>query len=627
MTTSVRLAFIFLGVFLYACTPSKTDVSEKDNDTQGALVGSDAVASEEGKTRPNVLLIITDDQGYGDLGHTGNDVIETPTLDELFHQGVSFDRFYVSPVCAPTRASLLTGKHYLSTGVFHVTRGQEKMHAQNTTLAELLKAQGYRTALFGKWHNGLQFPHDPVGQGFDEFYGFSAGHLSEYYDNYLYHSSIDSQTQRVKYTGYVADVITDEALRFVKQDSEAASPFFAMLSFNTPHGPFQVPDHYFQKYKDKGMKDVDASIYGMVENIDDNVKRVLDALDERGELDNTIVLYMSDNGAAFPDGQSRYNAGLRGHKGLVDEGGVRSPFVIHWPDAGLAAKEVMPITQHIDVVPTLLSLLDIDFDPESFDGRDLSVLMEQDNAPWEPRNVYSHRFRISADPSVPAVQLTPAAIRTQQHLAMAGENGIWQLYDLLDDPGQTRDLAKEKVQLLSDLKAQYETWFKEITQAHGEYTTIPVEVGHLGRDTVELPAHEGLIKQDLAYKHGMGWSHDWLIPTSQEKGSAHWPLNVVSEGNYAVQVDYTTAGEAYSGEIQVLSPRGKLVKTQVPSFVSETLSTDRQYFTNEAPDLTWKTIEMGELSLSEGEQSLEIEFSKDESNREIWIKQVRLVKR
>ncbi len=605
---------VLISMLTLACTPADTEQQIK----------SDAEATQSNNSKPNILLILTDDQGYGDLGFNGNTMIETPTLDQLFEQGVSFDRYYVSPVCAPTRASLLTGKHYLSTGVFHVTRGGEKMHPESLTLAELLKPEGYRTGLFGKWHNGLQYPHSPDGQGFDEFYGFSAGHLSEYFDNYLSQSDANHSKQRVKYEGYVADAITDKAIEFVSRDNQ--QPFFAMLSFNSPHGPFQSPEAEFQKYKSKGLNDVDASIYAMVDNIDENVQRTLDALASKGRLDNTIVLFMSDNGPAFPNGQSRFNAGLTGHKGLVDEGGVRSPLVISWPGKKISTRRVMPITQHIDIVPTLLSFAGVSYDSEQFDGKDLSPLLLQEQAPWQERALYTHRFQISENSSADPVHPIPGAVRTQKFTALVGENGIWRLYDLEEDPNQTVDLANEFPEILADYKARYLDWYEQITAEHGPYTTLAIELGHVGHDEVILPAHESLIINNLNYAHGAGWSHDWLIPNAQDTGTAYWPLKVVNAGRYKLVVDYATDGQTFAGDILAKIGDDERVSTHIEPFKSEKLSGDRQYFTNEAPDLTWAELELGEFELAEGEQDLKIMFSKDQNNQEIWIKQAKLIK-
>jgi len=234
---------------------------------------------------PNVLIIITDDQGWGDVGVHGNDSISTPVLDQLALESVSFDRFYVSPVCAPTRASLLTGRYHLRTGTSWVTHRLEVMRSNEYTLAESLRDHGYVTACIGKWHNGSQYPNDPMGQGFDEFIGFKAGHWNNYFNTTLEHNNNPIKTE-----GYIADVLTGHAIDFIRNNSQ--NPFLCYLSYNTPHGPFQVPDKYFNKYKESGFDDKTACIYGMCENIDDNVGRVLSELDNLDLRDNTIVIFL-----------------------------------------------------------------------------------------------------------------------------------------------------------------------------------------------------------------------------------------------------------------------------------------------------------------------------------------------
>ncbi|MFC4701577.1 arylsulfatase [Glaciecola siphonariae] len=609
------VAISLMSSILLACTPVNNP-----NDGQQTQTSS--------QQPPNILLILTDDQGYGDLGYTGNDIIETPTLDELHKQGVSFNRFYVSPVCAPTRASLLTGKHYLSTGVFHVTRGGEKMHSDNDTLAELLKPAGYKSGLFGKWHNGLQYPHDPIGQGFDEFYGFSAGHLSEYYDNYLHQSTAKAKTERVQYAGYVADAITDKAIDFIERSAQNNHAFFSMLSFNTPHGPFQAPGALFEKYKAKGLSDVNASIYGMVENIDINIQRVLDTLDNLELLDNTIVLFMSDNGPAFPAGQSRYNAGLKGHKGLVDEGGVRSPLIISWPSKLSKKRAIVPVTQHIDIVPTLLSLANIPYDQTRFDGKDLSPLMFEQDSDWPNRALYTHRFQISKDSSADPIHPIPGAVRTQKFTALVGENGVWKLFDIEADPEQTTDLSAQMPEILADYKQKYLSWYQDITAAHGPYTTLPVELGHSQDEIVELPAHEGLIRSNMKYAHGAGWSHDYLLPTSEEVGEVYWPLKVLTPGPYQVLVDYATeGGDVHAGSVQISAGSQTLELSNIAGFEAQNLSTPRQYYTDEAPDLTWSSLDMGVIDLAAGVQELQVRFAKDSGGKDLWVKQVTLSKK
>ncbi len=273
-----------------------------------------------GDERPHVLVILTDDQGWGDLSLHGNPDVETPRLDALAHSGARFDRFYVAPLCSPTRAAFLTGRDSLRGGVWWVTRGKETLRAEEVTLPEVLRDAGYRTAMVGKWHNGEHFPYSPEGQGFDTFFGFRAGHWNNYFDTWLLRG-----TERVETKGYINDVLTDEALRLLDEEDEA--PLFLYVAYNTPHSPFQVPDADFDRVKARGLDDRTAAAFAMVENIDANVGRLLDGLVERDLADDTIVVFFGDNG---PNGE-RFNGGMRGTKGSVHEGGVRVPCFISWP--------------------------------------------------------------------------------------------------------------------------------------------------------------------------------------------------------------------------------------------------------------------------------------------------------
>ncbi|MGK2863175.1 MAG: sulfatase-like hydrolase/transferase, partial [Chitinophagaceae bacterium] len=262
--------------------------------------------------KPNVILVLTDDQGWGDLSLHGNPWVETPNLDKLARSGGRFNHFYVSPLCAPTRASILTGRYHLKTNVVSVSKGLEIMDTEETTLAELFKANGYNTGIFGKWHNGEHYPNRPNDQGFDEFLGFCAGHLSNYFSTDLNYNGKDVKTK-----GYITDVLTDAALKFIEANKQ--SPFFCYIPYNAPHTPHQVPDKYFNKYKAKGLDNELASIYGMVENVDDNIGRLVHFLKKNQLEENTIIIFMSDNG---PNG-IRYNGAMKGIKGSVHEGGVR----------------------------------------------------------------------------------------------------------------------------------------------------------------------------------------------------------------------------------------------------------------------------------------------------------------
>lgn len=382
----------------------------------------------DNSNHPNILLIMTDDQAYGDLSYTGNTVLETPALDQLAKTGVFADHFYVSPVCAPTRASLLTGRYHQKTGVSGVTRGREDMRLDEETMADVLKSFGYQTGIFGKWHNGAHYPYHPLGRGFDEFVGFTSGHWSNYFNTTIEKNGTEFQTE-----GYLPDVLTNEAINFIDNCIKKKKPFFCYLPYQTPHTPLQVPDHYFEKYKAKGIDDFNASIYGMCENIDDNVQRLLTRLEQLQVKDNTIVVFLSDNGPL----NFRFNNGLKGRKGMLDEGGVRVPFILNWPKNNSAGKVITAPLAHIDLLPTLLELIGKEYKfKKEIDGESFAKLITS-NAEMNPRNIYgewSGKERVLYDPYL-----------------MIGEA----LYDIRKDPNQKTNIREQNPDLYHQLKKDY----------------------------------------------------------------------------------------------------------------------------------------------------------------------------
>lgn len=384
--------------------------------------------------RPNVLLILTDDQGYGDLSFYDNDSIQTPNLDQLAAESIRFERFYVSQVCAPTRASLLTGRYHPRTGVTGVTARREVMRSEETTLAEILQVAGYRTGIFGKWHNGEQYPNNPNGQGFGTFVGFSAGHWNNYFDTKLMRNQEEIETK-----GYLPDVLTEEAITFMnKQKSE---PFFCYLAYNTPHSPMQVPDRYFDRVKARGLTDYNSAAYGMVENIDDNIGRVLQSLDDQGLLDNTIVIFLTDNG---PNGE-RFNGGMKGWKGHYDEGGVRVPFFLRHPD--WKAKTVDQLAAHIDVLPTVLNLCNVSLpDSLQLDGRNLMPLLMNEATDWSERHIYSFRHGAPFTPH-------PGAVRSTQYRWVLSSDSSIALYNMQNDFGQTTNIAADYPTIVARIRS------------------------------------------------------------------------------------------------------------------------------------------------------------------------------
>ena len=536
--------------------------------------------------RPNIVMIVTDDQGYGDLGSTGNPHLSTPHLDRLARESVVFDRFFVSPVCAPTRASLLTGRYHLRTGTWGVTGGRETMRGDEVTLAEVLKANGFRTGAFGKWHNGAHVPSTPRAQGFDEFFGFRGGHWNLYFDADLEHNG-----RPVKSQGYIADVLTEAALRFI--DVNRQQPFFCYLAFNTPHSPLQVPDEYFDAFTRRGLDATLASIYGMVANIDDNVGRLLARLDELRLRDDTIVIFLSDNG---PQGD-RYNAGMRGRKGTVHEGGGRVPFFVRWPPR-LPVRRVDRIAAHIDVLPTLVDLLRLPApNGKPLDGRSLRPLLEGNAAGWPDRSLFTHQARPDNPPNT-----YPGAVRTQRY-RLVNEGKGWQLFDMEADPAQKTDIAAANSTIVRDLSAAYASWFAEVSRS--AFVRPPIEVGHASEDPIELEAPDAVLAGVTFKNSRQGYANDWIAGWTSADGAASWDIDVVRPGRYEVSLAYVCNEEDAGSRIQVTAGRASTEAVVKATAIRPIFLPHRepgQYYRS----LVWSELPAGTLRLDRGRTRLEV---------------------
>ncbi|CAN5902008.1 arylsulfatase [soil metagenome] len=452
-----------------------------------AIVLGAISAPADGSEPPNVVLIMTDDQGHGDLGAHGNPILRTPNLDRFTEQSVKIDDFYVSPVCAPTRASLMTGRYNYRTGAVDTYLGRAMMHPDEVTIAEMLKGGGYRTGIFGKWHLGDNAPMRPQDQGFDEVlvhFGGGIGQPSDppvpggssYFDPVLQHNGEQIQTE-----GYVSDVITTAAINFFEEPAE--QPFFVYLSFNAPHTPLQVAEQDLAPYLEMDLshdqfpdigqplpgeadQETTAKIYGMVTNIDDNVGRLLEALEDRGLADNTLVIFLTDNGPQ----QVRYNSGLRGRKGSVYEGGIRVPFYLRWPGKLEAGQVVEEHAAHIDVVPTLLAACGVSPPEEvELDGRNLLPLLEGTADDWPDRTLYFQWHR--GDEPEPfrgfaARDSRYKLVRAEQR-PLNKQEPTFELFDIQADPFEQFDIAEENPEVVDRLRSEYEQWFRDVSSIRG----------------------------------------------------------------------------------------------------------------------------------------------------------------
>ncbi len=567
--------------------------------------------------RPNVLLIMTDDQGFGDVASHGNPHISTPVHDRLAAGGARFERFFVSPVCAPTRASLLTGRYSLRTGVHGVTRGYETMRSEEYTLAEALRDAGYATGAFGKWHNGRHIPNHPNGQGFDEFVGFCGGHWNRYFDPNLEHNGLPTTTP-----GYVADVLTDAALRFI--DEHAERPWFCYVPYNTPHSPWRVPEEYWKRYSGMGLDEKAQCAYAMVENIDWNLGRLLAKLDETELTDRTIVVFLSDNGA----NSDRFNAGMKGRKASVDEGGVRVPLFFRYPPLVPPRTHIRQIAAHIDLFPTILELCGVPLPNKlPLDGRSLVPLLVGRDVGWADRPIFAERFR-----SGQTVEQTRGSVRTTRWRAVYAPRAGWQLFDMRVDPGQERDVAQQHPQVVEQLARQYRQWFKSTGADKLGYHPLPI--GHPARAQYQLPANEAL----LTPGHGphikytgptpSGFANCWITGWSSGDAYPRWQLDVLGGGRFGVELEYALQPHNVPARIAVEVGDQRLEKTlHQAHHVPLVPKADRFVpSTGYREKASWAWMKMGTIQLQPGVTDLVVRAAHVTGGASIELKSVRLTR-
>jgi arylsulfatase A-like enzyme len=442
--------------------------------------------------RPNIVLVMTDDQGYGDLACHGNPVLRTPHLDALHAQSLRLTNYHVSPTCAPTRAALLTGRYSNLAGPWHTIQGRSILHHNETTLAETLRAAGYRTGIFGKWHLGDNYPSRPQDKGFDEVLIHGGGGIwqtPDHFGNDYFDDTYRHNGKLEKFTGFCTDVFFGQAQQFIQQASRAKQPFFCYLPTNAPHSPMWAPADKQARYQNvQGLKE--AGFYGMIENIDDNVGRLRQYLATAGLAENTIFIFTTDNGTAA--GAQVFNADMRGAKGSAYEGGHRVPFFLHWPAGGFSRGRDLPqLTAHIDVLPTLLDLTQVPRGaaPLPLHGRSWASLLHGRGQLWPVRTVV-----VDSQREEELLPWRQAAVMTDRwRLVSPGPGGPaepkrLELYDILADPSQKTDLAAQQPAIVAQLRSDYETWWQTVAARAREYARIII--GDPRENPVRLTAHD-----------------------------------------------------------------------------------------------------------------------------------------
>jgi arylsulfatase len=421
--------------------------------------------------RPNIILLLTDDQGYGDLSCHGNPVLKTPNLDRLHAEGRRFTDFHVSPTCAPTRSALLTGRHEFKNGVTHTIYERERLTMNATTLAQVLKTAGYTTGIFGKWHLGDEPERWPSRRGFDEMFIHGGGGIGQTYPgscgdapgNRYFDPAILHNGRFEKTTGYCTDIFFGEALKWMDAQRAAGRPFFVYLTPNAPHAPLDVPPEYAARYAGKVAPNV-AKFFGMIANIDDNVGRLLAKLEEWKLDRDTLVIFINDNGTAT--GEGVFNAGMRGKKGTPWLGGTRAASFWRWPGT-FTPGEVKAMTRHIDVFPTLAQIAGANLTPEisrQVEGRSLLPLLKDANAPWPDRTLVTHVGRWERSRAAESKYRHVSIRNTRWQLVSDAKDGSrqWQLFDLANDPGQRNDVVAQHPEVVQELNAAYDIWWDSI---------------------------------------------------------------------------------------------------------------------------------------------------------------------
>ena len=480
--------------------------------------------------RPNVVLVITDDQGYGDVGAHGNTMIRTPNLDRLHAQSIRLTDFHVDPTCSPTRSALMSGRYSTRTGVWHTIMGRSLMSTEEVTLAELFKSGGYRTGMFGKWHLGENHPCRPMDQGFDEaFYhgGGGVGNGPDYFGNDYFDDTYFRKGKPEKVTGYCTDVWFQNAMTFIRKNQDR--PFFVYLSTNAPHGPYRVDEKYSQPYLEKGVPQTMANFYGMITNIDENMGRLVTRLKQWGLEDNTILIFMTDNGSAA-GWRSRakdqgtwkgFNAGMRAGKGSEYDGGHRVPLFIRWPAGKIGGgRDVDTLAAHIDVLPTLADLCNLKR-PQGpkLDGTSLAPLLRGDAAAWPERTLLVHSQRIPYPE-----KWRKCAVMTERWRLVGGK----ELYDIQADPGQEHNVAEDHPQVVEQLRGRYEDWWRSLSPVFDDF--VHIAIGSDAEPLVQLHPHDRHVtNQGLS-----SWNQGHV--RSGHAGSGFWAIDVLRDGTYEVSL-------------------------------------------------------------------------------------------
>lgn len=551
----------------------------------------DPMAGGWGGRRPNVLLIMTDDQGYGDMSCHGNPFLRTPNLDALWSQSIRFTNFHVDPTCAPTRSALMTGRYSARVGVWHTIQGRSILRRDEVTMADLFRGSGYRTGIFGKWHLGDNYPYRPQDRGFEESLihgGGGVAQIPDYWGNDYFDDHYKRNGQWEPQMGYCTDVWFDAATRFI--ETADPRPFFCYLVTNAPHAPYNVPEEFASRFRDN--PDVpNAAFAGMIEQFDGRLGRLMETLTARSLDRDTVVIFMTDNGSAEgaaldKEGFVRrgFNAGMRGRKGSVYDGGHRVPFWIRYPAGGLeGGHDLDKLCGHIDVLPTLMELCGLKMPTPkiTFDGTSLMPLLRGESE-WPDRTIVVHSQRVEQPQ-----KWRQTTVMTQRW-RLVGEN---ELYDMAVDAEQRNNIADRFPDIVAKLKQDYDLWWQDVSRRFDEVCRI--SIGGDKENPVRLTCHDwhdsAAAYQDEIRK-GRAFNGYWAVSIERaglyEFRLCRWPdetnlpIRAAAPGDTAVaavkarlRIGYLESGPAPA---PVIFPDGKEPPPPDPTVVSQSFRVSEQ---------------------------------------------------
>ncbi len=433
---------------------------------------------EAAPKRPNILIVMTDDQGYGDLSCHGNPILRTPNIDKLHDESVRLTEFHVSATCAPTRSALLTGRHEFKNGVSHTVFERERLSLKSTTIAQVLQRTGYATGIFGKWHLGDAAEYQPNRRGFDEMFIHGCGGIGQQYKGTCadvpgntYFSPVIRHNQTfVKTDGYCTDVFFRQAMQWIGE--KRSKPFFAMITPNAPHDPLQCPEDYIAMYRGKTPNENVARFFGMVANMDDNIGRLTAHLKSTGLERDTLLIFLTDNGGTY--GVNVFNDGMRGKKNTPFRGGTRVPSFWRWPGV-LEPGTRRNLAAHLDIFPTLLDVSGAKPPAGvSLDGRSLLPLLRDARASWPDRHLFTHIGRWDFGKAAES-KYAHCRVRNSRYSMINQNRGAdgWELYDIANDPGETTDIAAPSRSVMEPMKAAYDQWWADVLPRLENEDAIP----------------------------------------------------------------------------------------------------------------------------------------------------------